>query len=209
MPRTDPRFRGEDLLRLFENNLQINEKRFIIAWFFALIPVKEPKVDTLGILLNLLSLIPVTGTFARIFEISIQTAQAAAEIAELFQFEPEEEEVEIAKLQLELESLEQAFRELREEERRLLDVIDDQRELLDAFRATERLLRETIARIDADRTRILQAVSFHIGRLSTQRQIVVDRANEARFESRFPEFSAAFNEWSRLFREFVNDERIR
>lgn len=149
MPRRDPRFVATDVIRVFEKNLDLANKRLVIAWFFSLIPVEEPKVDALQILLDFFSLIPIAGRFADLFQISLATAQAAKDIAELFGFEFEEEEVELARLRFELETLTEEFRKQREELRLTRLELDREREQANALRATIELLEDEIRDLSA------------------------------------------------------------
>lgn len=150
MPRRDPRFNGLDIIRMFEKNLQFNDKRIVIAWFFSLIPVKEPKVDALQLLLDLLSLVPVAGRFSDLFQISVATAQAAKDIADLFGFEFEDIEIELARLRSELESATEEFRRQREEIRLLQIEADQQRERANALLATIELLQDEINTLETE-----------------------------------------------------------
>ena len=149
MPRLDPRFNALDVIRLFENNLRIADKRLVIAWFFSLIPVEEQEVDVVQVILDLLSVIPVAGRFADLFSISIATAQAAKDIAELFEFSFEEEEVELAKLRTELQDLRDDFRLQRDELLRTQVALDQERERANALLATIELLEDEIRRLEA------------------------------------------------------------
>lgn len=151
MARFDPRFTGVDAIRIFEKNLTLADKRLVIAFFFSLIPVKEPKVDALQILLDFLSLIPIAGRFADLFQISVATAQAAKDIAELFGFEFEEEDVELERLRFELQTLTEEFRLQREDLRLALIEADRQRERANALLGTVELLEDEIRRLEASR----------------------------------------------------------
>lgn len=147
MARGDPRFNAFDVLRIVENNLTVADKRLVFAWFFSTIPIKEPKVDVLNILLDLLSAIPVAGTFAALFQVSIATAQVAVDIAELFQFEFEEQDVELARIKFELDSLRKEFDEQRQELLRCQLDLDNERERSAALLATQSLLEEEIRQL--------------------------------------------------------------
>ncbi len=151
MARRDPRFNGIDVVRLFESNLTLADKRLVIAWFFSLIPIKEPKVDALQLLLDFLSLIPVAGRFADLFQISVATAQAAKDIADIFGFEFEEEDVELERLRFELQSLTEEFRKQREELRLTRIELDRQTERANALLATIELLEDEIRRLEQSR----------------------------------------------------------
>lgn len=144
MARRNPRFVGTDVIRLFETNLSLADKRLVVAWFFSLIPIKEPKVDALQLLLDFFSLIPIAGRAADLFQISLATAQAAKDVAEIFGFEFEEEEVELSKLRQELQDITQEFRKQREELRLLRLELDEAREQSNALRATIELLEDEI-----------------------------------------------------------------
>lgn len=144
MARRDPRYTGLDVIRIFENNLSIADKRLTIAWFFSLIPVKEPKIDAISLILDLLSLVPIAGTIGRIFQISIATAQAAADIAQLFRFELEEEEVELGRLRLENRELVQEVDRLQNSNRRLLTELEQAEERIQALLTTQSLLEEEL-----------------------------------------------------------------
>lgn len=149
MPRADPRFTGLDVIRMFENNLTLPNKRLVVAWFFSLIPVKEPGVDSLQILLDFLSVLPVAGQIGGIFRISLATAQAAKDIAELFGFEFEEQEVELERLRFELQSLTEAFTAQREELRLTQIDLDNANEQANALRATIELLQDELRELEA------------------------------------------------------------
>lgn len=148
MARQDRRFNGIDVIRIFEENLSINDKRLVIAWFFSQIPVKEPKVDVLQLILDLVGLIPVAGSAAALFQISIATAQAVKDIAEIFGFSFEEEEVELARLKFELKSAEDAFKKAREEVVALQLSLDASREQTAALRGTIELLEDELRMIE-------------------------------------------------------------
>lgn len=144
MPRLDPRFNAFDVIRFFEENLPLNQKRLVIAWFFSLIPIKEPKVDVLQLILDLVALVPVAGTASRLFQISLATAQAAKDIAEIIGLDFEEEEVELAKLKFELETLEKEFKIQREELLRCQVSLDEEKERANALLGTIELLEDEI-----------------------------------------------------------------
>lgn len=166
MARRDRRFNALDVIRMVENNLTVADKRLVFAWFFSTIPIKEPKVDVLNILLDLLSVIPVAGSFAALFQISLATAQVAVDIAELFQFEFEEQDVELARVMFELESLRTDFTEQREELVRCQIELDQARERANALLATQELLEEENRRLVALLS-TLQAVDLDPSALRT------------------------------------------
>lgn len=144
MPRLDRRLNGLDVIRFVENNLRTADKRLVFAWFYALIPVKEPKVDALQLLLDLLGVIPVVGSVSNVFQVSIATAQVAKDIADLFGFEFEEEEVELARLRMELQSLTEEFRLQRDLLLRTQVDLDNANERIAALLATQELLEDEV-----------------------------------------------------------------
>ena len=189
MARRDPRFTGIDLIRMFENNLGVADKRLVVAFFYSTIPVKEPKVDALRLLLDLLALVPVAGTVGAIFSITLQTAQVAADIADLFGFEFEEEEVELARVKLELMNLREDFRMQRNELLRLQVLLDQANERIAALLATQELL-EADVQVDVrdDVEEILQNVDFLVVFIRRERgktffvDVLLNRVDEIRGE---------------------------
>ena len=149
MPRRNRDYTSLDVIRIFEKNLTLGHKRVVLSWFFSLIPIKEPRVDALQIILDFLSILPVVGRFADLFQISVATAQAAKDIAELFQFEFEEEEVELAQLRLELQTLREEFKNTREELLRCQIDYDNERERSSALLGTIELLEDEIRQLSA------------------------------------------------------------
>lgn len=144
MPRIDRRFIATDVLRIFEENLDLPNKRLVVAWFFSLIPRKEPKVDVIQVLLDIASLVPVVGTFSRLFSISLATAQAAKDIAELLGLLAEEEDIELAQCLLENELFKTEIGKLIEERREFFRTIDQQQERINALLATIELLEDEL-----------------------------------------------------------------
>lgn len=144
MARLDRRYDSIDVIRIFENNLSLGQKRVVIAFFFSLIPIKEPKIDAVGLLLDLLSLVPIAGTFGAIFQIGVATAQAARDIAELFDFELEDVEKELAEALFALKTCESAFKALTEEKRACIVNLDQANERINALLATISLLEEEL-----------------------------------------------------------------
>lgn len=163
MPRQDPRFNGIDVIRLVENNLGPADKRLVFAWFFSLIPIKEPKVDVINLLLNLVSVIPVAGTFASIFQVTLATAQVAVDIAELFQFEFEEEDVELARTKLELASLREEFDDQRQELLRCQIALDNANERAEALLATQGLLEDELRDIKQEEASNVRVILDAVG----------------------------------------------
>lgn len=149
MARQIRRYLATDVIRIFESNLPLADKRLVVAWFFSLIPIKEPGVDALQILLDFFSLIPIAGRFSDLFQISVATAQAAKDIAEIFGFEFEEEDVELARLLSELQDLTKAFTTQREELRLLRIDLDNERERAAALLGTIELLEDEIRRLES------------------------------------------------------------
>lgn len=147
MPRFDRRFTALDVIRMVENNLNTANKRLVFAWFFSTIPIKEPKVDVVGILLDLVGVIPVAGSFASLFQISLATAQVAVDIAELFKFEFKEEDLEVAALRFELESLRADFAEQRQQLLACQTDLDIATERIGGLLATQQLLEEDIEQL--------------------------------------------------------------
>lgn len=181
VPRRDPRFNGFDHIRLFENNLGFNDKRLVVAWFLSMIPLKEPKVDVLQLILDLAALIPVAGTAAKIFEISLETAQIIKDIAEIIGLEFEEEDVELARLKFELETLEEEFRAQRQELLETQLELDREREQGHALRGTIELLE------DENRRLALQVQGLQAARLPRIRDLALSILGHAdRISSQVP-----------------------
>lgn len=161
MPRLDRRFNGFDFLRLFEHNLDINSKRLVIAYFFSTLPLKEPKVDVLQFILDVAGLIPVAGTAAKVFELSLATAQVIKDIAELFGLEFEDLEIELARVKKELETAEEEVRRQRDEIVELQLETDRLNERISALLATQELLED-------ENRDLVQQVSAVPGQFRTQ-----------------------------------------
>lgn len=161
MARLDRRWTGFDVIRIFDQNLDINSKRLVIAYFFSTLPLKEPKVDVLQFILDVAGLIPVAGTAGKIFELSIATAQVIKEVAELFGLEFEDLEVELAQLKLELETVE-------EELKRRLDELNEVRIQLDNSEEQNAALRGTIELLEDEIRDLVQQVQAVPGELRTQ-----------------------------------------
>lgn len=142
MPRLDRRYNGFDVIRIFDKNLDINSKRLVIAYFFSTLPLKEPKVDVLQFILDIAGLIPVAGTAAKVFELSIATAQVIKDIAELFGLEFEDLEVELARVKKELETVEEELRRRLDELNEVKLSLDNSEEQAGALRATIELLED-------------------------------------------------------------------
>ena len=155
MPRADPRYNGFDVIRIFENNLTLADKRLVVAWFFSMIPIKEPKVDVLQLIIDLAAIIPFAGTAAKIFDISLQTAQVIKDISEIIGIVFEEEEVELARLKFELESAEEAFKKTREELLRCQIDLDNAREQGNALRSTIELLEDELRMLESGTTTLM------------------------------------------------------
>lgn len=84
MGREDPRFNGADVIRIFDRNLSIIDKQFIVAFFFSLIPRRNPSRDVIDFLADLVGLIPGAGTLISTGRIAATTAQVVIDIADLF-----------------------------------------------------------------------------------------------------------------------------
>jgi len=155
MPRLDRRYNGIDVIRIFNNNLDINSKRLVIAWFFSTLPLKEPKVDVLQFILDLVGLIPIAGTAGKIFEISRTTAQVIKDIADLFGLEFEDVEIELAKVKKELETAEEEIRRQRNEIVELQLEVDRLNERIQALLATQELLEDELRQMQDMPERVL------------------------------------------------------
>lgn len=149
MPRRDPSYNAFDVLRIVENNLTVAETRLVFAWFYSTIPIKEPKVDVVGILLALASAVPVVGSLTRLFQIGVSTAQVAVDIADLFEFGFDEEEVELAKALSDLRLLREEFEDQRQDLQALQQSFDNLELQADALRATLALVEQENAELAA------------------------------------------------------------
>lgn len=84
MGRADPRFNGADVIRLFDRNLTVLDKQFVVAFFFSLIPRKNPSREVIDFLADIVGLIPGAGTLVSAGRIAATTAQVVIDLADLF-----------------------------------------------------------------------------------------------------------------------------
>lgn len=164
MPRLDRRFTGFDMLRFFDKNLPLVDKQLVVAFFFSLLPRKNPNREAIDFLLDLVGLVPGAGTIRSVFRVTATTAQVVIDVAEIFGIGITDELADLVQELVQLRTL-----------------VDDLQQQRDQFRSEARALEVEVVNLrgDNDFLRSLlqsqQALEQRIDQLEAENDALVNQ----------------------------------